>query len=246
MNLDRLERLRLVRTRRIWILVGVYGFFGILGPVTARFLPELLSGLGEGVAVELPPPTPVDGIAQFNGNAQQLGLLAAVFVAAAAIGFDAKRGMAVFLRTRASVPELLRPRLVWSWLGAVVGYTAGALAAWVLTGLLLGWISLGGYLTGLALEALYLAFAVAMVLLASSFVRSVPAAGGVALGILILLGVGSLYRPVGVWLPSALAGSIDAVVREGAAGYWRSVVVTIGAIAATWPFAVRRLAGREI
>ncbi len=246
MNLDRLERIRLVRTRRIWVLVGVYVFFGVLGPVTARFLPELLAGLGQGVPVELPPPTPIDGIAQFNGNAQQLGLLAAVFVAAAAVALDANRGMAVFLRTRATVPELLGPRLLWAWIGAVVGYTAGAWAAWGGTVLLLGSIPLDRFLAGLALEALYLGFAVAMVLLASTYVRSTAAVGGIAVGVLIVLGIGSLYRPVGVWLPSALAGAIDAVVRDGISGYWRSVVVTVGTIVATWPIALRRLSTREI
>lgn len=38
MNLWRLEWLRLTRTRRLVAIVGVYLFFGLTGPLTARYL----------------------------------------------------------------------------------------------------------------------------------------------------------------------------------------------------------------
>ena len=59
MNLWRLEWLRLVRTHRLLVLLGVYLFFGLTGPLTARYLPQILAALGtEGIRVEFPAPVP--------------------------------------------------------------------------------------------------------------------------------------------------------------------------------------------
>ncbi|NUR29334.1 MAG: hypothetical protein HOV83_26405, partial [Catenulispora sp.] len=81
MNLWRLEWLRLVRTRRLVAVLGAYLFFGFSGPLTARYLSEILGRLGsDGVRVQFPKPTQADGIAQFTGNASQIGLLIVVIV----------------------------------------------------------------------------------------------------------------------------------------------------------------------
>ena len=74
MTLWRLEWLRLVRTRRLVALLSVYAFFGLAGPLTARYLAEILGAIGtEGVQIQFPEPTPADGIAQFVSNASQIG-----------------------------------------------------------------------------------------------------------------------------------------------------------------------------
>ena len=90
MSLWKLERLRLWRTQRLWILLAVFGSIGVLGPLTVRFLPELMESLGEEAVGTLPPMTAVDGVTQYIGNAVQIGVLAVAFVGAAAIAFDAK------------------------------------------------------------------------------------------------------------------------------------------------------------
>ena len=110
MSLWRLEVLRLWRTQRWLILLAVFGSFGLLGPLTARYLPDVLESLGEEAAGSLPPMTTFDGVTQYVGNAAQIGLLAVIFVAAAALAFDAKPEMAVFLRTRAKVRDIVLPR----------------------------------------------------------------------------------------------------------------------------------------
>src|SRR5690606_29226947 len=120
MTLLRLELLRMVRTHRWLVLVGIYVFFGVLGPLTARYLGELIERFGTGdMVIEAPEPEPVDGVVQFVGNASQLGLLAVVVVAAAALSLDARPEVSAFLRTRVErAGRLLVPRFV------VVGATA--------------------------------------------------------------------------------------------------------------------------
>jgi len=246
MSLWRLEWLRLMRTRRIWILVGVYVFFGVLGPVTIRYLPELLAAFGAEVPTALPPAVPAEGIRQFNGNAQQLGLLAVTIITAMALGIDAKRGIGIFFRTRSSIDRLVLPRAAVSWLAAAGAYTAGALVAAGAAEILLGSLPWGRFVLGVTLEWLYLAFVVAVVLLVSSFVRSTPATVGITIGVLIVLGIATLVRPLAEWLPSALPGALDDLLAGGGFTYARSIVVTVLLCGLAWPAATRRLRAREI
>ena len=215
MNLWRLEWLRLVRTHRLVVIVGVYLFFGLTGPLTAAYLSQILSGLGtEGVRVEFPEPVPADGVSQFVGNASQIGLLVVVLVAASALAFDARREMAVFLRTRVrGVGDIIVPAYVLNTGAAVAGLLAGSLAAWYETAILLGGLPPLGMLAGMAYGALFLAFAVGVAALVASIVKSVLATAGVTLVILLVAAILGSLVPLGRWLPTYLAGAMTSLVR---------------------------------
>jgi ABC-2 type transport system permease protein len=247
MSLWRLEWLRLVRTHRLLVIVGVYLFFGFTGPLTAAYLSEILSGLGtEGVQVEFPEPVPADGVSQFVGNASQIGLLVVVLVAASALAFDARREMAVFLRTRVrGLADIVVPAYVVNTGAAVAGLVVGSLAAWYETGILLGGLPPLAMLAGMAYGALFLAFAVALAALVASRVRSVVATAGVTLVILLAAAILGSLAPIGRWLPTRLAGAMTSLVRGGqVADYFSAAAttaaVTLGALAGAIALGARR------
>lgn len=247
MTLWTLEWLRLWRTKRWIILAAVYGFFGILGPLTVRFLPDILERVGgEDFTGGLPPLTPPDGMTQYIGNAQQIGLLAVAFVAAAALAFDSKIEMAVFLRTRATVREIFTPRFVVNAAAAAAAFAFGAGIAYVGTGLLLEWLDLGAVLVGTALQCLYLVFAVAVIGFLASILRSVPGVALLAVGVLIVIALLALIPGVAPWLPSELLGALDALVRGGSFDYWRAIAITVVVTAGLVVLAINRLEEREI
>jgi len=245
MTLWRLEWLRLTRTKRWLILFGVYGVFGILGPLTARYLPEIIDRLGD-VQVDLPELTPADGVAQYVGNAQQIGVLAVAFVAAAALAFDSNTEMSVFLRTRATVRNILTPRFVVNAAAAAGAFVFGALIAYIGTGLLLEWLDFGDFLVGLALHAWYLVFVVALIALMAGIFRNVVGVALSSIGVLIILGILTLLSPIARWLPSALVGSIDVLLRGGPFDVLPALVVTTVLIVALPAIAVARLEAREV
>jgi ABC-2 type transport system permease protein len=236
MTLWRLEWLRLVRTHRLLALVGTYLFFGFTGPLTARYLSTILGRLGtEGVRIEFPEPVPADGIAQFVGNASQIGLLVIVLVAASALAFDARREMAVFLRTRAGgVRDILIPAYLVNTGGAVAALVAGALAAWYETAVLLGPLPVGAMFAGVGLGAVFLAFAVALTAAVASAVRGVAATAGVTLAALLGMAIVGGLSPLGRWLPTRLVGAMTELVRGGAlADYtWAALTCLLGTVAA--------------
>ncbi|BEL05963.1 hypothetical protein Q0Z83_041540 [Actinoplanes sichuanensis] len=230
MSLWRLEWLRLLRTRRLFVLLAVYAFFGLTGPLIARYLGEILRAVGtEGIEVRFPDPTPADGIAQFVGNTAQIGLLVVVLVAASALAFDARREMAVFLRTRVDgVRSIVFAAYGITLGGAAAGLVLGSACAWYETAVLLGAPPVGAMLTGIAYGVIFQAFAVALVALAASVVRGVPAAAGVALVLLLLTGILGRVAGVDEWLPTGLLGALaDLTAGAPAADYLPGVAVTV-------------------
>ncbi|MEN8041171.1 MAG: hypothetical protein ABFR95_06665 [Actinomycetota bacterium] len=246
MNLWSLEWLRLWRTQRLMILAAVFGSFGLLGPLTVRFLPDLMESLGEEAVGTLPPMTAADGVSMYIGNALQIGILATAFVGAAALAFDAKPEIAIFLRTRAAIRDIFIPRLVVSSAAAAVMFAMGMVIAFVGTGLLIEWIDLGPVLIGTALFMVYLVFLVAVVGLVSSFLRSVPGVALVSVGALIVIGLLSIISPLAPWLPGALIGSTDVLLSGGEFIYWRALIVTSALIAGMTTWSIHRLDHREV
>jgi ABC-2 type transport system permease protein len=247
-NLWRLELLRMVRGRRWIALVAVHVFFGFLGPLTAAYMDELVARFGGGAQVSLPDPTAADGLAQFTSNAQQLGLLVVVVVAAAALAFDAKPEMGVFLRTRTrSTWQIIAPRYAVATASAVGAFCLGALAAWYETAVLLGGLPPGAMGVGLLLYALYLAFAVAVTAVATTLARTVLPAVVLAVALLAVLPLAGVVAPVRPWLPSTLVGALDELVRGASvADFARGAAGAAAATSAALALAVWRATRREL
>jgi ABC-2 type transport system permease protein len=224
----------------------VFVSFGVLGPVTARYLPDLLQALGEETDGSFPAMTAVDGVTQYIGNAAQIGLLAVVFVAAAALAFDAKPEIAVFLRTRASIREIVIPRFVVASAASIGAFGVGMVVAYVLTGILLAWVDAGAATVGAILFGFYLAFAVAVVSVVASFIRSVPGVALLSVGILIVLALLGLVPQLAPWLPSELVGATDVLIRGGGFAFWRALLTTIVLSVLLLMVSIRRLEQREM
>lgn len=248
MNLWRLEWLRLWRTGRWAVLLGVHVVFGIVGPFTARYLDELLDRFGGGIRIDTPEMAPVDGIAQYVSNVSQLGLVAVVAVAAAALALDAKPESIAFLRTRVrTARDLVIPRVVTVWGVATVGLLLGTAIAWAFTAALLGGVAVVPMVVGTLYGAVYLAVVVTVVALFGSVTRSVIATVFASLAALIVLPLLALLPWLAPWLPSELLGAIIGLLSgEGAGDYLRSLVVSLVVVGVGLAVAVRRFDRREL
>jgi len=249
MNLWRLEWLRLTRTPRALALGTVYVLLGLTQPVLTKYQNKLLSHAGNGIRIYAPPPKPSDGLSSYISQASLLGLIVVVVLAAGALSFDSRPGLATFLRTRiTNIWQLVTPRFAASAAAATIAYLLGTLAAWYETGLLIGSLPVTGVLAGILCGTAYLVFAVAVTTLAASFARSTLATSGITLVILLILPITSTFHALDRWLPSTL---VDAPVNlvSGAHQlpyYLPALAVTVTASAAALATAVLRLQSREI
>jgi len=244
-----LELLRLRRTRR-WIpLLAIFLLAGFAGPLLARYLPDLVkSQTSENLTIIVGPARPVDGISMFASNADQLGLLVAVIVAAGVLAFDAKPGLAAFYRTRVRpVDRVVLPRFTMTSTAVSVAYVLGALAAWYETTLLIGDLSAGAVIEGLLCGSAYLVFAVAVVCAAASMARNTLGTVGIALAFLLLLPLAGPSPVARKWLPSTLVGApIDLLGTAQLSDYAPALVAAATASAALVTLAVERLKRREV
>ena len=248
MNLWRLEWIRLIRTKRWIALLGVYVFFGLLGPLSARYIREILESFGGGVQVVVEDPVAADGIASYVSNVSQIGLLVSVGIAAAALAFDAKPQMGIFLRTRVShIREVVTPRYVVMTVAVAAAFTVGSIAALYESTVLMGSLPFGGWLLGTLLGCVYLAFAVAVVAAVAGKSQSVLVTVVSTIGVLLLLPLLGIAPAFGEWLPSHLVGAIDSLVRGGEfAEYWRALGTTLLLTACSLWLAVRWAGQREL
>lgn len=252
MSLWRLEWLRLLRTKRWLALLGVYVFFGLVGPLTARYLREIIAFAGgelEGATIEFPPPVPADGMAQYVSNAMQLGILVSVVVAAGAVAFDAIPEMGIFLRTR--VPRLfgiLLPRMVVTTAAIALAYVLGAVAAWYETWALIGPLDPAPVLIGVACGLVFLAFVVALVAAVAGRAGSVLGTVAGSIVVLLLMPVAGVSGAVGRWLPTHLAGALGALPAGAAqpSDYLGAALVTVAATAGLTWLAVELARRREL
>lgn len=252
MSLWRLEALRLRRTWRGAGLLAVFAFFGLVGPLTARYLQEIIERFGgtEGVQVIFPDPVPADGMIQYLANAQQIGLLAVIGVAAGALSFDATADIAIFLRTRVpSTARLVLTRSAVYAAAAAASFALGALLAWYETWALIGLVPASAVLPGIAFGALYYVFVVAMVALAAGFVRGSLGTMVLAFAFIVVPEITlGLVASAGAWLPGHLSGALAGLsAGTSAAGeYLRASVVTLVAIAVALVVSIRLLDRREV
>lgn len=248
MTLWTLERLRLVRTNRLLALLGAYLFFGVTGPLTARYLEQIMSRFGGEMQITLPDPTAADGITQFTSNAGQLGLLAVVVIGAGSLALDADREKAIFLRTRVrNAWQLLLPRVVTTTAAAVTALVLGTVVAAVLSVALIGELDPVAVVVGTLYGALYLAFAVAVTAAVASVTSSVISTVLTTVATLIALPIVSLVPGLSRWVPSELLGAIDELVRGAPASQAAPAAgVTVVAIGALLALAATRIERREV
>ena len=72
------------RTRRPPAVLVLFAVIGILSPLTARYLPEILkAALGEELPLPIPTPKSADADLQLQKNLGQLGVFAAIILAMA-------------------------------------------------------------------------------------------------------------------------------------------------------------------
>ncbi|HOP10189.1 MAG TPA: ABC transporter permease [Oscillospiraceae bacterium] len=110
------------RTHKLLILVIVFLLFGIMSPVTAKILPDIMSSvMPEDMILTLPTPTALDSWGQFFKNVSQMGLIVVVLVFGGIMAGEFSKGTLVNMLTKG----LSRPVVILSkFTSAVLIWTA--------------------------------------------------------------------------------------------------------------------------
>jgi ABC-2 type transport system permease protein len=241
----RKEFLESWRTRRLPVAVALFAVIGILSPLTARYLPEILkAALGDQLTVPIPVPTAADSIAQLQKNLGQFGAFTAIALAMGAVATEKERGTAAFILTKpASRGAFLGAKLIVLGVVLLIATLVGLIIGWAYTAVLFEPQPIGGWLAFAELAWLALMVWVSVTFLASTVLRSMAAAAGLGFAAYVVVTVLAAIPQVGRFLPAGLdlpasllaLGRLDTVdwatLGTAVAG---SLLLIVVMIAASW------------
>jgi len=90
------------RTYRLAVMLATFAIFGIISPLLAKLMPEILKGgMGDtGIVITVPDPTALDAWTQFFGNIGQMGMLVLIIAFCGIMASELSRGTLVNLLTK--------------------------------------------------------------------------------------------------------------------------------------------------
>ena len=231
------------RSARLLIAGVVLLLFGLTSPLLAKLTPELLALMPEASAIAdlIPEPTTADAVAQYLNNISQFGIILALLLTMGSVANEKERGTAAMVLSK-PLPRWQFLMAKFAALGLTFGLTlalAGA-ACYYYTWLLFEPLPLGAWVALNGLMWLVVMVYVALTMLCSVLARSVVAAGGLAFGALIAVGLLGAIPQLGRFLPGQLlnwgtglviAGLNPAVAAPEANALWPALIVCMALIA---------------
>lgn len=230
------ELLENVRTHRLLVLAVVLIFFGILSPVTARYMSQILSFAASGQQdleqfLELiPPPTALDSVDQYVKNLTGIGLLVVALLVMGLVAQEKDRGTVILVLAR----PVSRLGFLLAKFGAFAAWlilcvlAAGAVA-YLYTGLLFAeWLAPAPFAALNGLMILYFLVVAAFTFLGSTLTRSSFAAAAIGLGGWALVSLVGNIHVLSDYVPGHLATASLLLARGEGFSAWPAVGVSLG------------------
>jgi ABC-2 type transport system permease protein len=207
------ELLESWRTYRLLAVVVVGVLVGIVSPLTARYIKEIIGALGSSqLTAVIPDPVPGDAVDQLLKNLGQFGGLLAILIAMGSVASEKERGSAGFVLTKpATRAAFLAAKVVTIGFVLLAGVAAAGALAWTYTTILFEPLPVAGFAAACLLAWLGLAAIAAVTFLASAALRSAVAAAGIGFAFLIIDGILGVLPGIGNLLPGSLSVPARAV-----------------------------------
>jgi len=229
----RKEWLELIRSYRLLVVAIVLVFFGLTSPLLAKFTPEIITLIPGGTEISklIPAPTVWDAIAQYVKNMGQFGIILALLLTMGAVAQEKDKGTAAMILVK-PLPRgaFLAAKFLAQATMFAVTLAAAGIACYYYTMLLfeavngLHWLALNVFLL------LYLLVFVAITLFCSTLTKSQAAAGGIALGLMVILGLAGAIPGLGKYLPGELITWGARLMQGDTTTSWAAFGISMGLI----------------
>jgi ABC-2 type transport system permease protein len=213
----RKELLEAWRSQRLLVVAVIFLLLGIISPVGAKYLPELLKTLGagqQGVQIIVPAPTVNDAITQFLKNVAGTGVFVALLLPMGVIVREKEQGTASFVLTKpVSRQAFLAAKALALCAVLTIGVALATVAAYFYTAVLFQPVPIGAFLGCALLVLLSLLVYASFTFLGSALTSSPLAAVGVGLAAWLVLSLLGILPHVGPYTPAGLVEAAGAVAR---------------------------------
>jgi ABC-2 type transport system permease protein len=236
-----------LRTHKLVIVGGIFLLFGITTPLLLKYLPQILELAGEQIAIDVPPPTAVQSLAEYASTIGQMGILIAVLVAMGSIANERRHGTAVMMLSKpVSRAAFVSAKLIAMSLTFLVSLTVASLFCFGYTVWLIANASVWAFFSLNLLLALFLVFSLAVTMLFSSVFRSSVAAGGLAIAVLITQAGLSAVPLIGSYMPGKLLGWGTNLLTGDGESYWWALGITVLLVGLCLYLSQRLLKNRDL
>jgi ABC-2 type transport system permease protein len=227
------EWMELIRSYRLLIVAVVLVFFGLTSPLLAKFTPEIIAFIPGGIDLSklIPAPTVWDAVTQYVKNMTQFGVILALLLTMGVVAQEKDKGTAAMILVK-PMPRgafLSAKFLAMAAMFAICLIAAG-LACYYYTLLLFEAMDILRWLMLNALLFLYVMVYVALTLFCSTLTKSQAAAGGIALGLMIILGLVGAIPGLGKNLPGELISWGTRLMQGDTSTSWTAFGVSLGLI----------------
>jgi ABC-2 type transport system permease protein len=206
--MQRKELLEAWRSQRLLVVGVVFLILGIISPVGAKYLPELLQALGtgqQGVQIIVTTPTANDAIAQFLKNVAGTGVFVALLLPMSAVAREKEQGTASFVLTKpVSRQAFLAAKALVLFAVLTIGVALATVAAYFYTALLFEPLPVGAFLGCAALILLSLLVYASFTFLGSALTQAPLAAVGIGAAAWVILSLLGVLPNVGQYTPAGL------------------------------------------
>jgi ABC-2 type transport system permease protein len=196
------------RSYRLLIVAAVLAAFGMMGPLSAKYLPLLLeevAGVPEGLAEVMPTPDMAMALTEYIDNLTQFGVILAILIPMGAVVGEKVGGTAgMTLSKPVSRAGFLAAKFLANAITLAAGVILAALGGFYYTGVLFTWPPVTAFGAANALLFAYLGLFASLTLFASTMARSQLAAAGLSFFMLLLLGLLGAIPQFGSRLPAAV------------------------------------------
>lgn len=195
------------KTSRALIMLAVFFLFGMMSPLLAKLMPEIMAGVDmAGLVIKIPEPTVLDAYGQFFKNLTQMGLIVFLLVFSGMLSHEITRGTLINMLTKGLsrsaviLAKFSVSLLIWTVSLALAGATTYGYTVWLFQD-----GSANNLLFALFCLWLFGAFILAAILLSSTLIRGSLGGLGLTAGLLIVLLLLGIFPGLEKWNPVSLA-----------------------------------------
>lgn len=216
--LYRKEWTELCRTKRLYALLGVYILFGMVSPILARYMKEIVSAsMGSAAPILITTPVWSDSWKHFYSNLSQMGGISVLLIFMSSICGEKQAKTAELLFTKNLSPtELLTTKYLSAVVSVILAFFPAVLLCWGYTYYLFGYSGeWKNIMEGAFFYVIFMVVLLSIVVLASTLATTVAFAAMFAFGGYLVLILSTYLPVVGSLMPGSLLTMTMSAIING-------------------------------
>jgi ABC-2 type transport system permease protein len=225
----RKEILELIRTYRLLVSAALLIFFGLTSPLLAKYMREFIGMIPDvgDISLIIPIPTTMDAVLQYVKNTSQFGILLALLLGMGTVAQEKEKGTAAMMLVK-PLPRSMFILAKFSSLALLFAVTllVAGLACYYYTYLLFEPLDIGAWLGLNGLLLLQILVYVALTILCSTLFRTQIAAGGAAVGIMLVTVIFGAIPGWDKYFPGELSSWGIRLMTGETAASWSALLIS--------------------